>query len=1179
MPRPTSVLRPLVAIACIVAALVWIVVSMRGGGTTTGADVPMPRDLDRLDPIIADAIRGAAAAVREDPDDGQRWFVLGMVYHANAQLELAERCYTRVGDAGNRAGSYGLALVSAKRGDRDGAIAHMTRFAEVNDVAAAGWHVGTWHLDSGRLDEAERWFRRASDIDPDDDGGWLGLARVHLLRSEWEAAIDVIELHLLHGPNDGYGRQLLSAAYRATGRPDDARRAAARGRDATPVLPDQHLAAIMRLRTGFEGELDRANREMSAGRPRAAVEILERLRDLRPDDATVLNSLGRASLLSGQPARAVELLRTAVALRDDADVRVNLALALEADRGAAGADLDGALEQATAAVALEPTSAVAHETLGFVRLARGEEALAVEAYVEATRLDPGNRALLVNLARLRASLGEAEAAAATWARIIELDPSDPSSFVALADIHLDLGALDEAEAALREAETVGSPNAPPVREVRSRLLRRRVHPPDGDFTPQRPELLDVADHLRRSDNRYLGLGTLRQLERRLAGGGLDAGARLRLGAQLTLERLRQADVDGAVREMEQVARLARSTPELSAAIPDLHRLRGLVYLRQAEITNCVQRHNRDCCLLPLRDGGIHDRRGPAGRARLAYEAALAAEPDSLGLRWLLNIAAMAVGEHPDGVAPAYRVPPEAFASEADVGRFVDVAPDLGVNAFNLCGGCIVDDFDGDGRLDIVTTTFDPQGPAVFYRNVSAPGGGLAFEDASASSRLDDQLGGLNCVGADYDDDGDLDVLILRGAWLFDDGRIRNSLVRNNGDGTFTDVTRAAGLADPARPTQAAAWGDYDNDGDLDVFIGNESRAEWETTGGDYPSQLFRNDGDGTFTDVAAAVGVTNDRYCKGVAAGDYDNDGDLDLYVSNIGPNRLYRNNGDGTFDDVATALGVTRPDDRSFAAWFMDYDNDGWLDLFVAAFDASVDDVAADHLGVPHGATAPCLYRNAGDGTFTDVTAEAGLDHAWLPMGANFGDLDNDGWLDVYLATGEPDYQALMPNVMLRNDGGRRFQDVTTSGGFGHLQKGHGVAFADLDEDGDQDVYHQVGGFFPGDQFQNALFINPGQRGHWLTIHLEGTTSNRSALGARLTVTVDTPGGPREIHRAVGSVSSFGGSPRRQEIGLGDATAVRRVAVWWPASGIRQTFEAVEMDGAVRIVEGSDRLERLPRP
>ena len=181
--------------------------------------------------------------------------------------------------------------------------------------------------------------------------------------------------------------------------------------------------------------------------------------------------------------------------------------------------------------------------------------------------------------------------------------------------------------------------------------------------------------------------------------------------------------------------------------------------------------------------------------------------------------------------------------------------------------------------------------------------------------------------------------------------------------------------------------------------------------------------------------MANYRYAKGVAAGDFDNDGDLDLYVSNVGRNRLYRNEGNGSFVDMAEELGVIEPIRRSFAAWFFDYDNDGWLDLFVSGYEASIENVARDYLGFPHGATRPRLYRNDG-GKFTEVGKEVGLDHAYLPMGANFGDLDHDGYLDIYLGTGDPFFETLTPNVMLRNDSGKRFQDVTTSGGFGHLQK-----------------------------------------------------------------------------------------------------------------------------------------------
>ena len=698
------------------------------------------------------------------------------------------------------------------------------------------------------------------------------------------------------------------------------------------------------------------------------------------------------------------------------------------------------------------------------------------------------------------------------------------------------------------------------------LLASATHAAPPAPEPQRPEFEAIARRLVESANPYLGTAQIADLQARLDQPGISLVDLIQLNAVLAQELNRLGRSEEAVEHVERAMSYAR---QRGTVAPDLYRLRGQVYLRQAEIANCVSRHNADCCIFPITGGGIHELREPALQARQSYL-------DYLGFRrsfhgaWLLNIINMALGEYPDGVPQQYRIPLERYDSAFDPGRFMDVAPQLGLDSLNLCGGCVVDDFTGDGLLDIVTSSYDPETPLELFVN----NGDGTFTDRSAESRADDQLGGLNLNAADYDNDGDLDVLVLRGAWLFDDGQIRNSLLRND-DGVFVDVTRDAGLADPARPTQAAAWFDLENDGDLDLFIGNESRAEWEEGTGNYPSQLFRNNGDGTFTDIAAEAGVTNDRYCKGVAAGDYDNDGDMDLYLSNIGQNRLFRNNGDATFTDVAPQLGVTHPEVRSFAPWFFDYDNDGRLDIFVSAYDADIDDIAADALGMKNDASFPRLYRNNPDGTFTDVAVAMGLGHPYLPMGANFGDLDNDGWLDIYLGTGEPGFESLMPNVMLRNDAGNAFQDCTVAGGFGHLQKGHGIAFADIDDDGDQDIFHQLGGFFPGDKFKNALFENPGHDNHALYVKLVGTTSNRQAVGARIAVEIDTPEGPRTIHRAVGSVSSFGGSPLRQEIGLADATAIRSLTVTWPTSDTTQTFTDVPLDALVLVTEGRDTLER----
>ena len=358
-------------------------------------------------------------------------------------------------------------------------------------------------------------------------------------------------------------------------------------------------------------------------------------------------------------------------------------------------------------------------------------------------------------------------------------------------------------------------------------------------------------------------------------------------------------------------------------------------------------------------------------------------------------------------------------------------------------------------------------------------------------------------------------------------------------------------------------------------MGNESEE-----GTAYPGNLFRNNRDGTFTDVAFEAGVAVVGFVKGAVWGDYDNDGRLDLYVTLLRadqPNRLFHNEGrgpDGTwsFRDVAAEAGVQGPA-VSFPTWFFDYDNDGWQDLFVSGFSGGLADVVLERLGQPHGGQLPRMYRNNRDGTFSDVTVATRLDRIMVGMGSNFGDLDNDGFLDMYLGTGDPDYRMLVPNLMFRNAGGVFFQDVTSSGGFGHLQKGHGVSFGDIDGDGDQDLYHVLGGAFEGDTFPNALYLNPGHGNNWITLRLEGVTSNRMAIGARIRITAATPAGEREIHVTVGSGGSFGGSSLQQEIGLGDATAVRTLQIAWPASGRAATYRNVGINRTYRVREGDASL------
>jgi hypothetical protein len=199
--------------------------------------------------------------------------------------------------------------------------------------------------------------------------------------------------------------------------------------------------------------------------------------------------------------------------------------------------------------------------------------------------------------------------------------------------------------------------------------------------------------------------------------------------------------------------------------------------------------------------------------------------------------------------------------------------------------------------------------------------------------------------------------------------------------------------------------------------------------------------------------------------------------------------------------------------------------------------------------------------------------------MGLNFGDLDNDGWLDFYAGTGTPELTTLVPNRMFRNDGKGAFQDVTSAGHFGHLQKGHGVAFGDVDNDGDQDVFEQMGGAYPADKAWSVLYENPGNENGWLVLELEGVRSNRKALGARLELALETPTGRGFLYRTVSGGGSFGGSPFRQEIGLGQATRVEWVQVTWPTTGVAQRVEGLQPGRHYRIREGTREATELKRP
>lgn len=653
------------------------------------------------------------------------------------------------------------------------------------------------------------------------------------------------------------------------------------------------------------------------------------------------------------------------------------------------------------------------------------------------------------------------------------------------------------------------------------------------------------------------------IRRELAQAGLGRRADVRLF--FAIELLSAGDEDAAIRELESLLPRPALDLAVSSRTRPLLTLLGTALLRQGERRNCRGALSADACILPISQDAPYAWQDASREAIALYGRLLTSAPDDFQARWLLNLAYLTVGEYPDGVPERWRIPGLARPATPRLPRFRNLAPALRVAVDGMAGGVSLEDFNGDGFTDIFVTAY---GLNDQVRLFLADGRG-GFEDRTGAAGLDGIVGGLNTVHADYDNDGDVDILVLRGAWLGAYGAHPNSLLRNNGDGTFEDVTAAAGLLS-FHPTQTAAWGDFNNDGRLDLFIGNESGGQFQGMGApralsdapgsaeEHPSELFVNNGDGTFTEQAALVGIDLRAFVKGAAWGDVNNDGRPDLYASVLGgDNRLYVNQGgseaDGwRFVERGAAAGVQQPL-MSFPCWFWDFDNDGWEDLFVASYDFRTDapsNAAREFLGLPVEGDRTRVFRNNGDGTFTDVAPAVGLDGSWYVMGANTGDVDNDGYPDLYLGTGAPDPRATIPNRLFLNHAGTRFEDVTFAAGLGHLAKGHGIAFADLDQDGDRDIYAVMGGAVEGDAFPNALFENPGPSpaNAWVTLELEGRTANRSAIGARIAVTVeDRSGARRTVHATVSTGGSFGASSLRQEMGLGAAVRIVELRITWP--------------------------------
>ena len=499
---------------------------------------------------------------------------------------------------------------------------------------------------------------------------------------------------------------------------------------------------------------------------------------------------------------------------------------------------------------------------------------------------------------------------------------------------------------------------------------------------------------------------------------------------------------------------------------------------------------------------------------------------------------------------------------------------------SMSGGVAWIDFDRDGWMDLYLVNGGHwedlvQGKRTVSNALYRNNGDGTFTDVTGKAGVGNRHWGMGVAAGDYDNDGWVDLFVCNYG--------PNTLYRNNGDGTFKDVTGTAGVGD-GRWAVSASFGDYDADGWVDLYVTNTVQFDYKDPDpmdchyrgitvqcgplgmvGD-SDILYRNNGDGTFRNVSEKAGVSDvtPSYGLGAIWSDYDNDGDIDLYVANDQmANFLFRNQGDGTFEETGLFAGAAFSDDGtaqgSMGVDFGDYDRDGLLDIYITHFS---DDYNT-------------LFRNLGQGRFRDMTRGAGLTFSSWPMvgwGTGFADLDHDGWEDIFAANGH-----VFPQVdgykigtsfhqrsqVFRNLGQGKFQEV--SAGLDKLKSwsSRGVAFADYDNDGDIDV--AVNNL---DGVPWLLKNQKGsQAGHWLLLSLEGTRTNRSAIGAR--VTLETAEG-KQMREVRGGSSYESTHDFRVHFGLGRLETVKRLTVRW-TDGTTQSFEDLSVNRAYRLKEGGE--------
>jgi len=564
--------------------------------------------------------------------------------------------------------------------------------------------------------------------------------------------------------------------------------------------------------------------------------------------------------------------------------------------------------------------------------------------------------------------------------------------------------------------------------------------------------------------------------------------------------------------------------------------------RAAEDSEMHARAKHECSLAHLR----------AARFKDAIEtgvAAMSSDPSNERARACMWLASRSTGGYPENVPDAFRMELKAGYEPARV-KFENIAAKIGMDKICAGRGTAIFDYNNDGLLDIVVTA--AHAGCTLYRN----NGDGTFTDVTVGSGLDQCINGFVVIAGDYDNDGYQDLFFTRLGFYYGDC----SLYHNNGDGTFTNVTEAAGVQSWG-PSYTASWVDYDCDGHLDLFIVYNLGGMFDRK---CQNRLLHNNGDGTFTDVTAESGLTHGFTTIGSCWGDYNNDGYPDLFLSSgIGRPQLFRNNGNGTFTDVSIEAGLTDYVIGTTCA-FIDYNNDGLLDIVQYSWSDHEDVIHTMKTGHGPADGAPLLiYHNNGDGTFTAKTRELGLDGCWGTMSGSFGDVNNDGYIDLLLGNGSPRMERLEPFVLLENNQGT-FSNTTFAAGLPFSGKSHGTNCGDLFGDGRMSILIAAGGAYPGDLLQTAVHCPKELPGNYLNVRLRGVESNRDGNGARITL---FEGGRKQI-REVTNGSSFGCVPAEQHFGLGKATRIDAIEIRWP-SGQRQRIDAPPVNETIRVTEG----------